>query len=501
MNKLVIGIDVGTTNTKANIIDIDGKILASASKGYGILTPHTGWVEQDAEMLFDAVMETVKNAVSLIGDRNNEISAIALSTQRDTLVCVDENNIPIRNAITWMDGRSSLVCEKLKNDLGEEYVYNATGVNISIIWTLAFILWLRENEKENFDKTKCFALVEDFLLKSLGADEHIISYSSACQTMLFNIHEKCWDKRLLEYSGLEEDRLPKLDFGGKIAGTVSNEIAEKLGIPADTLLVLGGGDQQCAALGAGAVKDGDLMMSIGTASNLLAASKTIQLDKNCKVLLHYAANEENYVCETALLATGATVEWLKNELYKDCNGGEFFSVLNAEVEASVPGSNGLILTPHFEGAGNPYWDNELRGILLGLKLSTKRGDIARSVMEGISFELKKNVDMLTDMGVNIERIIVTGGAGKSKAWMQILADILGKRVYIPKTSESATMGAGRLAFKALGIDGFMSKTSDFTIYEPNGAEIYKTIYDINKKAVETLINSGVMSELYNATKN
>ena len=492
MRDCVLGLDIGTTNAKALVVDAHGEILSKASAGYGLILGQEGWIEQDPEELWAATITILRDAVRGAGLAAGRISALALSTQRDTLVAVDRHNKPVRNAITWMDSRSMEQCTRLGEAVGIRRVYELTGVPISNIWTLAFILWMRDEEPEIFERTACFGLVEDFLLNRLGAPNHVLDTSSACQTMLFDLRAKQWCEELMTYAGLDARRLPLLNAPGSVVGCLSSEIALAVGLPEGVRLVLGAGDQQCAALGAGAVRPGDLSLSIGTASNLLTPVADLKLDPDCKVLCHIAATEESHVLETALLATGATMEWLRRTVYADVPDDNFFTLVNREAAGSPIGSGGLLLTPHFEGAGSPYWDNDARGLLLGLNLSTRRGDLARAIMEGVALELRKNVGLLQRLDAPIHRVVVTGGASKSSLWMQILSDVLNLPVEILHQTECAALGAGALA--AIGA-GLIESAVDATAWariahrfmpDAQNARRYDRLFTLHGDACEAL---------------
>lgn len=444
----LMGIDIGTTAVKVLIIDSIGNIMVKSNVEYGLLLPYPGWVEQDAESMWQSVISAVKSALdNFIGERS-EIRAISLSTQRDTLVCVDKDNAPVRNTITWMDSRSGAQCAGLERDIGADRVYGITGVGISTIWTFAFILWLRENEPENFRKTVCFGLVHDFILCRLGAKGHYLDTSNACQTMLFDLGRGVWSPELMEYGGLTEQKLPVLVPPGTEVGVLSAGLAAELGLPDTTILVSGGGDQQCASLGAGAVCEGDVEIGIGTAANILASVRKPVLDRRRRLICHRAAVRELWVLEGAMLATGKVVEWVRDTFY---NGLSLRDIDRDIVENSAPGAGGLVVLPHFEGAGCPYWNPAAKGLIYGLTLSSDRAGIARALYESIAFEIRKNLELLPELGITPKKIIISGGASRSAVWMQMTADVTGMTVCIPAETDCAAVGAAVLAGVGCGL--------------------------------------------------
>lgn len=444
----LMGIDIGTTAVKALIIDKIGNIMVKSSVEYELLLPNTGWVEQDAEGMWQSVKSAVKLALKTFDGDRAEIRSVSLSTQRDTLVCVDGNNRPIRNMITWMDGRGSAQCAKLERDIGTDRIYEITGAGISTIWTLAFILWLRENEPDNFRKTACFGLVHDFVLCRLGAEKHCLDTSNACQTMLFDLKMGVWSRELMEYGGISEAVLPALVQPATKVGTLSQALAEEFGLPEGIILVSGGGDQQCASLGAGAISDGDVEIGIGTAANILATMKEPVFDVQHRLICHRAAVGGLWVLEGAMLATGKVVEWVRDTFY---NGLSLKEIDRDIIGNSKPGAGGLVVLPHFEGAASPYWNSAAKGLIFGLTLSATKANIARAFFESISFEIRKNLDLLNELNVYPKKIIISGGASRSAVWMQMMADVTGVTVCTPAETDCAAVGAAILAGVGCGL--------------------------------------------------
>lgn len=443
----VLGIDIETTAVKAMLIDNDGKNMVKSTVEYPLFFPHAGWAEQSPEDLWQAVVTAVDRVLDRFSGDRKDIRALSLSTQRDTLICTDSQGSPLRNAITWMDSRSGEQCARLEREVGAARVYEITGIPVSTIWTLAFILWLREKEPDIFGRTACFGLVHDFVLCRLGAGRHFLDVSNACQTMLFDLSGGMWSDELMRYSGLGKERLPELVEPGTVVGTLNETLCRRWGM-GKVALVSGGGDQQCAALGAGAVSAGDVETGIGTAANLLAVCDRPVLDPLRRMVCHRAAVPGLWVLEGAMLATGKLMEWVRAELY----GGAPLAEIDNDIEAySLPGAGGLTLLPYFEGAACPYWNPGARGTLLGLTLSTRRADIARAALEGVSADIARNVALLGEWGLLPERLFVSGGAARSRLWMQILADVCGRKVAVPEQTDCAVLGAAILAGVGCGM--------------------------------------------------
>lgn len=499
---LLIGIDVGTTSTKVLIADPVGQIVVEGVVGYPLFFPHTGWAEQSPGDILDGVKKALREALSQIPERVGEICALSFSTQRDTLIVTDADNVPLRNAITWLDSRSGEECDRMKQAFGEEKVYRITGVPISTIWTGAFLLWLREHEPVLWQRASCFGLVHDYLQCCFGADKHYLDSTNACQTMLYDFVHDCWNPELLSYVGVEEERLPQLVPPMTVLGTVCPALAEELGLPPGVLLIAGGGDQQCAMLGSGAVFPGDTEVCIGTAANILALLEAPKFDESRRLVCHRSLFEDRFVLEGAMLSTGKLIEWLADTLFPQEDEKEFYLKLNYEVAAgSHPGANGLLVTPHFEGAASPHWNHDARGIMLGLTLSTNRGEICRAVLEGIAMEIKKNLVLLREMGVESRRIIVSGGASNSPVWLQIIADVLGIEVITLENNNCAAMGSVILAGVGSGIfcsmeHGARNMVSVSKIYMPRAEyrQMYDELLQMNERCYHALDGNGLYQQ-------
>lgn len=478
MKRLIIGTDVGTTASKVLIIDEDGQILAQSYQEYPLIMPAPKQVEQDIEHIRDVYFKAIHDAVMQLSPQQREqIVALSLSTQRSTMVLLDKAGKPLRNAITWMDGRSGVECEEIRRDLGKENVLHATGLSIATVWSYAFMCWLKRHERPVYDQAACFALVNTYLLHEMGVKEYVTDYSSACESLMFDPLNKCWSPLMLDYLHLEVDRMPRPVPSGTAVGQMDEDLARSLGLPHTITLVTGGGDQQCAALGGGVLEEGDISIGMGTAANILAVSSQCRYEADCNLITNLATVPDTWFMEGSLIVCGPILTWMKKLLYgkeaENMTSQELYDLLNREaLEDSVPGAHGLTLVPHFQGAGCPYWDDDATGIIEGLTLSTSRADLIRCVMEGMAMEVNKNLLLLLKNGIRAKRLVLTGGAGRSPAWCQIMADIYGVPVEIPLHPDVAALGSAILAGWACGIyenpaEGAHKIARSERIYQPN----------------------------------
>lgn len=450
MTRCFLGIDVGTTAMKVLAAEYPGETIAATYQEYPLSHPTPQCAEQDMELVWNALLKGLEQASAAMTPRQRRsVTALSLSTQRSTMVPVDASGNPLRPAITWMDGRSGEECEALSDAMGDSTVYALTGNPVSTIWTLSYLLWLRAHEPQLWEKTACFSNVHAFLMKRLGCDGYFLDYANAGETMMFDPQRKCWSEELLAYAGLSPERLPVLVQSGVRLGTLRRDLAERFGFGEDVALIAGGGDQQCAALGCSAVLDGDVSIGMGTAANILALSGECRRDQREILIATPAAVPGKWFLEGSLIACGPILNWVRDLAYGNEPPDTVYRTMDEEAERlSRPGANGVLLLPHFQGAGCPYWDESASGVFAGLTLSTSRADLARAVMEGLAFDVGKSLRLIMENGIQPKRIFLTGGAAKSEVWCQLQADVYGLPIYIPQTPNVAAVGA--LILAALG---------------------------------------------------
>ena len=447
MSRCFLGIDVGTTAMKVLAAEYPGCPVAATYQEYPLAHPTPQSAEQDMELVWNALLEGVDQAAAaMTPEQRRNVKALSLSTQRSTMVPVGADGTPLRHAITWMDGRSGKECDALSCAVGKSRVYELTGNPVSTIWTLSYLLWLRAHEPELWEETACFANVHAFLMKRLGCEGFYLDYSNAGETMMFDPQGKCWSEELLRYAGLSVDRLPVLVESGSRIGTLCSDLAERFGFGHDVALIAGGGDQQCAALGCSAAQDGDVSIGMGTAANILALSGECRRDSGEVLIATPSVLPGKWFLEGSLIACGPILNWVRDLAYAQEPPETVYRTMDDEAEKlSAPGANGVLLLPHFQGAGCPYWDEAASGVFFGLTLSSTRADLARAVMEGLAFDVGKSLRMIVENGITPRRIFLTGGAAKSDIWCQIQADVYGLPLFVPQTPNVAAVGALILA--------------------------------------------------------
>jgi sugar (pentulose or hexulose) kinase len=323
-------------------------------------------------------------------------------------------------------------------------VYSTTGLTIDPYFTAPKILWIKENEPEVFSKAWKFLLVHDFMVFKLTG-KAITDYSNASRTMLFDIKDANWSEKMLNTFDIPREKLPDPLQSGTPAGNVTSKAAKDCGLKEGTPVIAGGGDQQCAALGVGVVREGSIKSTTGTGTFLLAYSDTPKFDSEIRLLCSRHVVPDAFVVEASMFTTGSALRWFRDNLgTEECNlakerGIDPYEVMSEGADAIPAGSEGVIHLPHFAGAGAPYWNPHARGVFAGLALGHTRNHLMRSILEGVSYEIRTNLEVMNDIGIPALEVRVTGGAARSQVWMQIQADVLGVPVIRTEMEEATAL--------------------------------------------------------------
>jgi len=486
MTKTVCGLDIGTTRCKAAILDQNGNVVSSASSEYTVLVPQPGYAEQNVESVWKAVLSCLAKAVEAIPFQYTPPEAIGLSVQGEAVIPVGSNGEPLRDAILGMDTRTERENKLIKQRFGENWIYKHTGQPIHTVNSLPKILWIKRNEPRIWKKTKRFMLYEDyigFLLTHNWASS--ISHCLASRTQLYDLHKATWSSVILKWLGAKPEQFSEPQPTGHILGHVQDEVARKIGLTNGTLVVLGGHDQACAALGAGIINKGDVLISTGTAEVLLVASDKPLLDMrlakaNISCYFHVLPNL--YLNMALNHCGGITLQWLREVL---APGIPYDSLL-----ADLPEDpTGLLFYPYLSGSGSPWPNTSAKGMVWGMTFTTGKREVIKALLEGLCFELKANIELLSKIGLAIkEPIKVVGGGAKSLVWNQIKSNILNSSVQLLKHTDTAPIGAALIAGQARGIfssiTDLIEKINPVShILEPDIQKVdkYLTVWKLYKK--------------------
>ena len=462
----LVGLDVGTTGCKAVVFDPEGNILGYGFQEYGIICDEPGMAEQNAEYVWQLTCQVVKKALTESGAKN--VKALSLSVQGDAIIPVDKEWNAVYPAILGMDYRSTAEAQKCEELFGARALFDLTGMRSHPINSVVKMLWLKEKRAEYYAKAWKLTTYADFILGKLGA-EPMIDYTMASRTMAFDLNKRAWSPQILTGLGIDPALLSEAKPSGVIAGNVSKKAAEDTGLPEGTLLVTGGHDQPCGALGAGVIREGIGVASTGTAEVLSTAFTQPALNDAMYEGFYpcYLHTKQGMYFTFALNHIGGLLlQWYRDNLA----GIEVQEAKQQErdvydhILSKVPeGPSQIMVLPHFNGSGTPWCDMSSKGAIVGLTLSSTRHEIARAILESQTYELKINIETLEQAGVNIEELVAVGGGAKSLLWLQIKANILGRPVKTLKVREAACLGAAILAGAASGVYGSVNEGVSQTV--------------------------------------
>ena len=508
MAEYLAGIDIGTTGAKAAIIDIKGNVISSGYVEYNCDFPRPNWVEQDVEMLIESAIKSLSIAISTGKIKAGDIAAVSLSSQRSCTIFADKAGIPVRPMISWQDNRAVKEIEEIAQAISPEKYYEITGIPNNTTWVLGKIIWLKKNEPENWKKTLKVVQLQDYALKAFGADDYYNDVPDAIMSGFLDGKSFTWSTEILDLFDIDCSLLPILKNPGESAGRINARVAERTGIKEGTPLIVGAGDQNSAAVGAGIVKEGCLSVSIGTAANIIAYLDYPYRDPEGKNMVTTHAMKGKWQLEGYQAGAASIYRWFRDEIAsQEKIDGQRLNVdpyiLIDDMVSKVPvGSKGLLLLPFFASATAPRWNPYARGALFGLTFAHDRACIARAFMEGITIGVKDIIETMLKSGIKIDSIRILGGPTRSDLWNQMQADIYGKPVETLKVKDAAILGAA--IFGGVGVKLFrnIKEASEAMVnidkkYEPvqQNSEKYRKIYNLYCDIYENLDSGSIFKKI------
>jgi xylulokinase len=453
MSDMIIGLDIGTTSTKAVLFDLSGAELATAEQAYRLKTPHAGWVEQDPDSVWAATITVLRSIADRATDRNR-ILALGLAAQSGSLLPADSDGTPVSPIITWMDGRTEALVERWKQDGVEERVRRISGWHLYPGLCLPTIAWLRRHQPDTFAAAERYCSVNDFLVHRLTG-RYCTNPSNAGGMQLVDITGGEWSPEMCTLAGIDTNMLSPIRASGVTIGRLTAEVSRLTGLPSDTVVVNGGHDQGCTALGLGVTTPGRILLACGTAWVVTGVTESPDVDMLPDRLdMNFLPVPERWTVSQSLGGLGASMEWLLHQCWRssdsDSTAGrtDRFATLDDELQGTTPGGSGLFFRPLTGGHSAPAGDQT--GGVVGLRLDHTRADMARAVMEGAAFELRLALDQIRRSGMPITDMWMIGGAGQSSIWPDIVANVTGVPLTLPRYKHWPAVGAAILAGVGIG---------------------------------------------------
>ena len=447
-----IGVDLGTSAVKLLLMDSAGTIVNIVSREYPLYFPHPGWSEQKPEDWWNAVVDGIKK---LINDFDaSEVAGISFGGQMHGLVILDENDNVIRPAILWNDGRTTKQVDYLNNEIGKEKLSEYTA-NIAFAgFTAPKILWVKENEPENFAKIAKIMLPKDYIAyKMTGV--HSCDYSDASGMLLLDVKNKCWSKEMMEICDVKEEQLPKLFESYEVTGSLTEEAAAALGLTTNCKIAAGAGDNAAAAVGTGTVGDGGCNISLGTSGTIFISSKEFGVDR-FNALHSFDHADGNFHLMGCMLSAASCNKWWMDEII----GTKDYGKEQEPITDDKLGENNVYYLPYLMGERSPHNNPDARALFIGMSMDTTRADMTQAVLEGVAFAMRDCYEIAKDLGINITETKICGGGAKSPLWRKIMANVLNINVNIIESEEGPGLGGAMLAAVACGEYASVQEAAD-----------------------------------------
>lgn len=486
MERQLLGIDIGTSACKVAVFEENGCVLAQANVPYQVYYPERGWAEQDAEEWWKAICQGIRMVLKEEKVNADLICGIGVDGQSWSAIPVDSQGNALYRTPIWMDTRAREICDRMKEQVGEEEIFRIAGNDFLPSYTTPKMLWFKEQKPEIFEKTDKFLQSNSYIvLKLTGVMSQDLSQGYGIH--FFNMEKLDYDSELAGKLGLSVDLVPELYACDQVVGTVTKQAAELTGLKEGTPVVAGGLDAACGTLGAGVYRPGQTQEQGGQAGGMSIC--TDQALSHKKLILSAHVVPDLWLLQGGSVGGGGALKWFRQEFGQDMS----FDDLTAEAEKVPAGSEGLVFLPYMAGERSPIWNPDAKGVFYGLSFDKTRGHMIRSVLEGVAFSLEHNLRTAAETGIRVDTLNAMGGAANSLLWTQIKADVTGKTIQVPASDTATTLGAVLLAGVGCGVyrdyDEAVSRTIRVTrVQEPDMAkhEEYKKSMELYLQLYEDL---------------
>lgn len=473
----LMGIDVGTGGCKAVVFSPEGRILSSAYREYAFASPEPGWGQLESLAVWAKIREAIAEAA---GSCSEQVTALSVTSLGESLVPVTRKREVLGDSLLLFDPRGDEFLEDLGGRMDQETLYRISGNTLGSPYSLTKLMWIKRNWREVYEQADVFLFWSAFVAFMLGA-EPAADYSLANRSLLFDVDRADWSETLLSWSGLDRDKLPDAVPSGTVIGRVSRRAAEELGLPEGAAICAGAHDQCANALGSGVTEEGDAMFGMGT---YLCIVPVFARRPPPRVMIERGLNTEHHARPDRFVSfiynqCGSVVRW-----YRDTFAAEEHHRAQAEGEdvyerlfAELPEDPAAVtVLPHFAFMGPPEFISDASGVIAGLRLGTRRGDILKGILEGSIFSLKESVSTLPGAGIHPGRYRAVGGGSRSEAWVRLCADVLGCPFERMDVTEAGALGAAILAGTGTGVYSSLAEGSEATVrvrdrFEPEAARV------------------------------
>ncbi|WP_409271852.1 gluconokinase [Neobacillus sp. SCS-31] len=458
MTNFMLGIDIGTTSTKAVLFSEKGEVIQQENIGYPLYTPDISTAEQDPEEIFQAVLQAITNITKRHSEK--KLLFLSFSSAMHSVIAMGANDEPLTPCITWADNRSEAWTHKIKNELNGHEIYKRTGTPMHPMSPLSKIAWIVNERPEIAAKTKKYIGIKEYVFKKFF-DQYVVDHSLASAMGMMNLKTLYWDEEALTVAGITREQLSQLVPTTKLFTNCNRDLASQIGLDPQTPFVIGASDGVLSNLGVNAIRKGEIAITIGTSGAIRTIIDKPQTDEKGRIFC-YALTENHWVIGGPVNNGGMVLRWIRDEFASaevetaKRLGIDPYEVLTKIASGVRPGADGLLFHPYLAGERAPMWNPDVRGSFFGLTLSHKKEHMVRAALEGVIYNLYTVFLALTEcMDGPVTRIQATGGFARSEVWRQMMSDIFESEVVVPESYESSCLGACILGLYSIGkIDSF-----------------------------------------------
>lgn len=446
----LLGIDIGTSGTKTVLFDIEGNTIASSIYEYPLYQPYVGWAEQNPIDWWEAVVKSIREVLLKSNIDSSDIKGIGLSGQMHGLVLLDKNYNVLRPSIIWCDQRTSNECVEITNKVGEKRLIEITANPALTGFTASKIMWVKNNEPSIYEKVYKILLPKDYI-RFMLTGEFATEVSDASGMQLLDVPNRRWSDEVLEKLDIDKSFLARVYESIEITGKISKTAAEITGLKEGTIVVGGAGDQAAGAVGNGIVKSGIVSSTIGTSGVVFAYTDKVTIDLKGRVHTFCHAVPNTWHVMGVTQGAGLSLKWFRDNFCQNekevamLTDVDVYEILTKEAEKSPVGCEGLIYLPYLMGERTPHLDPFAKGVFFGLSAKHTKRDMLRAVMEGVSYSLRDCMEIIKDMGIEVNEVRASGGGGKSPLWRQMQADMYNTEVVTINSQEGPALGVAILA--------------------------------------------------------
>lgn len=495
---IALGMDIGTSGTKAIAVDEHGAVIASSLAEYPLLTPKPGWAEQDPADWKRAALEALTKLAAALGPQRSAVKSLGLTGQMHGSVFLDGKGEVLRHAILWCDQRTARQCDEITEKIGAAALIEMVCNPALTGFTAPKILWLRENEPRVYEKVRAVLLPKDYIRYVLTG-EYATDVADASGTLLFDVKNRRWHTELMSRLEIPPEFMPRAYEGPEATGRLSAEISTATGLPKGIPVIAGGGDQAAGGVGCGIVKPGVISSTVGTSGVVFAFAEHVTLDPQGRVHTFCHSVPGKWHVMGVMLSAGGSLRWFRDALCQNEKavaaetGRDPYEYITAAADRIPPGAEGLLFLPYLTGERTPHKDPFARGAFIGLSLRHTRAHMARSVLEGVAFGMRDSLEIMREMRVPIREVRASGGGARSRVWRQIQADVNHAPLVTTNIDEGPAYGAALLAMVGAGMYSTVEEACDATIRvvdacepDPDRSRVYDSWFGEYQKAYAAL---------------